>query len=485
MRTAFVSSCALALSLLAGPAQAQLKPAELSEAEVASLAADLDGLLSNKALKDVRVGVHVLDLATGKALYGRKPDAKLNPASNAKIITAAAALDRFGPSHTFKTELWGGKPAAGVLEGDVALVGGGDPFLLWGDLLEMADRARRKGIKVVKGDLVVVDAVFDDQFMPPAYDQKSEEAAYRAPVGGVSVEFSAMTIIIMPGKEGQAPSVSFEPPSTYAIVDNKATTVSTAKEAAREPLSVKLVKEGERTRVVLRGKTHKGASLRKRVDGPSVYAGHTMKEALRAVGIEVEGKVRRGELPEGLRLLARHQSPTMTYLVLSMQKWSNNFMAESLFKALDIGESPATWAGAQGHTRRFLAGAGLAEGSYTLTNGSGLYDANALSAAQFTRLMAYMYGRHDLWPDFETSFAVAGVDGTLGRRMRGTGAHRVLRGKTGTLAQVITLTGVTRARDGRPIAFSILFNDAKGAAWTYRKIQDEIGARLTRLGSGR
>lgn len=453
----------------------------------AELARDIDKILSDKRLKGVRVSVHVRDLHTDKTLYEQHADRKLNPASNAKIITAAAALDRFGPSHTYKTELWGHgkKTGDGQFDGDLALVGGGDPFLEWSHLLEMAERARRKGIKTITGDLLVDDTTFDDVMMPPAFDQKREEAPYRTTVGGVAAAFSAMTVIVSPGKEGKRPAVSFDPPCDYAIIDNKATTVASSRAARKDPLSIKLARDGQRTRVIIRGKTHQGASVRKRVDAPTLYAGHLMKAALKRLGVELKGKVRRAPSPKGGRLLARHKSYTMTYLLVAMQKWSNNFMAEMIFKSLDQGDDPATWAGAQSRVQDFLGKAGLKPGSYKFTNGSGLYDANELSARQLTTLLAYMETRRDLLPDFEASLAVAGVDGTLGRRMRNTRAQGQLRAKTGTLNKVVTLTGVVWTADGRKLAFSILFNQTKGGAWGYRQIQDKIGARLARHGASR
>ena len=488
-RAAGIALLTLGAALLCGQhnLSADSRISKEEQAAMAELKSDLDKILAVKRMKDVKASIHVRDLDTGQTVYEKDPDRQLNPASNAKIITAAAVLDRFGPSHTFKTEIWSDrKDREGTVEGDIVLTGNGDPFLKWNHLLELAERTRRKGVKTVAGDLVVDDTAFDDRFMPPAFDQKNEEAPYRTTVGAVSAEFSAMTVIVAPRKAGQKPSVRFEPPGDYAIVENSAVSVDSAKEAKSKPLAIRLAKGRGRTRVIITGNTHKGATVRKRVDFPTIYAGHLMKEAFRVVGIKVKGAVRRGKRPEGHRLMARHHSYTMTYNILAMQKWSNNFMAEMLYKSLDLNKNgPATWSGAQSRVEKFLGKAGLKPGSYKFTNGSGLYDANRLSARQFTTLLAYMHTRRDILPDFETSFAIAGVDGTLGRRMKDTGAHRVLRGKTGTLNRVVTLTGTVQTKSGRKLGFSILFNNAKGGAWGFRQIQDKIGARLARYGTNR
>lgn len=434
----------------------------------------LSGVLKDKALSGVKMGVHVRDMADGRQLFARDAEQLLNPASNMKIITAAAVLDRYGPAYTYTTEVYGDSRGDSI-QGDLYLSGNGDPFLEWSHLLELAERVRRKGIREVTGDLVVDDSAFDDAFLPPAFEQKNEVAAYRASVSAVAADFGAMTMLVNPGEPGKAPSVSFDPPNDYALITNQATTLEKREEAAKKPLILDLKEENGRSRAILSGTTHTkgGASLRRRVESPSLYSGYLFLQALKTVGIQVKGEVKRGKKDKG-RLLARHQSYTMVYLLGAMQKWSNNFMAEMLFKSLALGDGPATWAGAQQRAGDFLKKAGIKEGSYKITNGSGLYDANELSASQFTQVLHYLQQRPDLLPDFETTLAIAGTDGTLKRRMRGKATQGMSRAKTGTLNRVVALSGYAYTQSGRKVAYSILFNDTKGGAWAYRKIQDDF-----------
>ncbi len=472
----------LAALLLCAPAAAQDPPAkdagEMVEAD--PLTAELDRLLGDKRLKKAKVGACVVDLATGETVYTRNADERLNPASNIKLVTAAAALDTHGTAFTFRTELRGKR--SGKTVQDLYLSGNGDPFLHWDHLLEMAERLRRKGIREVSGDLVVDDTAYDDAFLPPAFDQKSEQAPYRASTAAVSASYSAMTVIIVPGKVGAKPSVSFDPPNDYAIVENSATTVASRKEVGKAQLSVEVRAGKGRTRLIVSGKTWPGggATVRKRVDEPSLYAGYLMKSALESLGITVTGEVRRGPHSGAGTLLAGHSSMSVPVLIGLMQKYSNNFMAEMLFKSLDLGDDAATWAGATEQVQAFLDKAGVARDGYKLTNGSGLYDANELSARQFTTVLAYMAGRADIWPEYLSSFANAGVDGTLAGRMRGTPAAGTARAKTGTLNRVSTLSGYVTSASGRRFAYSVLMNNAPGGAWTYRQIQDKFVATLAR-----
>jgi D-alanyl-D-alanine carboxypeptidase/D-alanyl-D-alanine-endopeptidase (penicillin-binding protein 4) len=446
---------------------------------VDELSQKLDKLLSHKRLAKAEVGVHIVDLDTGTTVYAENEEAQLNPASNIKLITAAAVLDYHGTAHTFRTELLGAREGKTIPK-NLYLRGDGDPFLHWTHLLEMAERLRRKGIREVAGDLVVDDTAFDNEFLPPAFDQRSEEAPYRATTSAVSVSFSAMTVIIRPGKIGEKPRVSFDPPNDYALVVNTATTVKSKKEAKAKPLAVRIKPWKGRTRLILSGgvRAGGGATLRKRVHGPSLYAGHLMKSALASLGIKVTGTVRRGETPKGATLLAGHTSHSTPLLVGLMQKYSNNFMAEMFFKSLDRGKTPATWAGATEKLKNFLDKAGLDRGKYRFSNGSGLYDANTMSARQLTTVLTYMYGRADIWPEYLASFAAAGVDGTLRKRMKDTEAEGTARGKTGTLHDVSALSGYVTTTSGRRLAYAILFNGTSGGAWTFRQIQDKIVATI-------
>lgn len=468
-----------ALLLMTSAALAQDKgEAPKAEAAGSDLETRLDKVLTNKRLKKAKVGVHVVDLDDGSVLYARNEDERLNPASNIKLVTAAAVLDKHGTAFTFRTELRGRRKGKSV--GDLYFKGNGDPFLHWHHLLEMAERLQRKGIREVTGDLVVDDTAYDDAFVPPAFDQKNEQAPYRSTAGAVSASYSAMTVIVYPGKAGQKPTVRFDPPNDYAIVENSATTVANKKEVGKAALGIDIRAAKGRTEVIVTGKTWPGggATVRKRVDAPTIYAGYLMKSALESLGITVKGTVRRGAAQGATTLLAAHTSHATPLLVGLMQKYSNNFMAEMLFKSLDLGDDPASWAGATKEMKRFLDKVGLDRDAYKLSNGSGLYDANSLSARQFTQILLYMSTRHDIWPEYLSSFANAGVDGTLTRRMRGTSAAGVARGKTGTLNGVSTLSGYVTTRSGRRLAYSILFNKAPGGAWTYRQIQDKFVAEL-------
>jgi D-alanyl-D-alanine carboxypeptidase/D-alanyl-D-alanine-endopeptidase (penicillin-binding protein 4) len=181
----------------------------------------------------------------------------------------------------------------------------------------------------------------------------------------------------------------------------------------------------------------------------------------------------------GLRVLSTHESPPLAVVVQDLNKRSNNFMAEQVVRTLgaEIVGRPGTWDKGIEAVSRYLAGAGLAKGSYEMTNGSGLYDSNHFSPQQITAVLRSASRDFRMSAEFLASLAVAGTDGTIAHRMAGTLAERYVRAKTGTLASVSCLSGFAGSPGRVPLVFSILMNDIPNAAEA-RRIQDRVAELL-------
>ena len=148
----------MAALLFGGHPRAERSPAPVAAVQTPSaqpstsrsaLAAELERLLDRRFLKDAKISIHVRDLATGTTVFDRDGSAALNPASNVKLVTTAAALSILGPSHRYETAVKAAPPVDGTIRGDIFLVGGGDPSLLTGDLYELASRLRAQGIGIL------------------------------------------------------------------------------------------------------------------------------------------------------------------------------------------------------------------------------------------------------------------------------------------------------------------------------------------------
>ena len=431
--------------------------------------------------------MHVVDVTTDQVLYSRRADEAFNPASNTKLFTSAAALDVFGPDHTFETRLlvasdadtdWE-QPDDGLLDESLYLEGGGEAFLLFEDFIHWAAKLKLKGIDTIEGDIIVDDRVFDGHYLPPAFGQKDEDASYRAPIGALSVNFNAVSVIVTPAEElGMAPEVRLFPPNAHVEVSNQARTVRGDRQRCR--LTSEPDGEGG-TEIVVRGTIGTEAERtrsRMRIDNPPHYAASVFRRALDMVGVDVEGRLQTGEAPESRHVLIEHESHPLSYVVEAMNKWSNNFMAEQLLRALGHRDGdPSTWERSRTVLERFLDRAKVEREGLEITNGSGLYDANRTSPKQIVQLLEAML-HHPSSPEFVSSLAVAGRDGTLRNRMQDSPAAGALRAKTGTLNRVSALSGYVRTRSGRRLAFSMLFNRTPRRGWLYRPVQDELAATL-------
>ena len=414
-----------------------------------------------------------LDVASGATLAAFDPRGLYNPASNAKLFTAAAALRLLGPSYRYLTGLYGEASNGAVAE--LVLRGSGDPSLRTRDLWEMARALQAAGIRKVAG-LAIDQGYFDARYVPPAFDQQPEEwAAFRAPVAAASLNANSLLFTVRPSKAGQAASVAIDPPG-FTVLEGA---VTTARRGTPEKLGVRLEPNGERLVAHLSGHIPEGGravSLARRVDDPRLVVAYALKEMLREVGVDVTGGVRLGGERQK-RLLVAHRSEPLGELLSALGKDSDNFYAETIFKTLAAEKRgrPGTAEGAAevvGETLRELDAFGE---DVVLKNGSGLFDAARVSPEAIVRLLRAALLDPALGSDFVAQLAIGGVDGTLRSRFRGWSKERAIRAKTGTLASVAALSGYILPPPGRsPIAFAVLASDVPGKIGPARRAIDDF-----------
>ena len=189
-----------AASAIAQAAPAQAAPAPPGTTDV-DLARAVDALVSRRSLSDADIGVSIMEVDTGRVLAAHADHAPLNPASNAKVVTAAAALAMLHGDHRYQTTL-SGTTKSGAVSGNLLLRGHGDPSLATEDLYGLALELRAHGIRRIDGDIVVDQKFHDDQPVPPAFEQKPGEwATFRAPVSAVAVNENTVTLTVKPSHE--------------------------------------------------------------------------------------------------------------------------------------------------------------------------------------------------------------------------------------------------------------------------------------------
>ncbi len=467
---------ALTLAALAGAARAEDdRPRQLTAA--------LSQIVSGSALSSARAGVLVTSLDTGQVVFAQAADELLNPASNVKLFTTAAALARLGPEFRFDTEIYvdGRSPAATPRA--LYVRGKGDPSMTTERLWAVAGALAHLGVRTVK-ELVVDDSYFDAEREGPGFDQEHGDRSYLAPAGALSLDFNNVAIHVAPGsREGEKGRVELEPASEFFQLENRTITV---KASARRRTTPRSTAGGARQRIAVEARLPVGGREQvfyRKIDDPPLYFGYTLKRLLELRGLKI-GKVRRGTVPAEARLLHVAESESLGDVARRLLKTSNNFVAEQILKTLgaEAKGPPGTWPKGVEAVEDFLSELGLARGSYLMKNGSGLNDANRFSARQTVTLLREMWRRFPLMAEFVGALPVAGKDGTIKWRMEGTDAVGHLRAKTGTLESVASLSGYVETRGQERLVFAILVNDYPGRAGPVVRAVDAIGSALAASG---
>ena len=463
-----------------------LAPPTQPSKPIQRLHTEIEAILSDPLLTSSNVGMKVVSLGTGEVLYEKDAKKLYHPASTMKLITAATALIKLGPSYRFHTTLYADPVEGGQTLGNIYLKGRGDPMFDSDDLERMVERLVEMDTKDLQGDIVVDETYFD------AIRRGKGWMWDDGPIGGYFSHLSALTINrngvlvrISPGADGGDPvSVHINPPTQYMQIINEAITVE-----ASEKTRVKMKRKSdpvEENVLMIDGAMAIGQTeMKRRVDvlDPALYCGTLLQEILAKRGVVLQGKVRYGEVPEEAMEIVKHISPSLSRILWEMNKPSDNLIAELLLKTIgaELKGNPGTGQKGLQAINEFLIEIGMDTEGYAIADGSGASRYNLVTASLLTDLLAYMFRDFTVMPEYLASLSVGGVDGTLAWRMRGMSTEGVLRAKTGTLRGVTTLAGYTTTADGEIVVFSILVSNYVGSANPRRILQDKIGDILTRF----
>ncbi len=478
-KVAFVAGALMAVLSFAGVAAPDAGSGG-PEIEAPELQAAVRALASEKSFKDASLSIAVLDVDSGHFLAAYDEHTALNPASNAKLYTAAAALAMLHGDHRFETTLSGTIKGSAVA-GPLVLRGHGDPSLTTADLWTMVEELKAEGVTKVTGDILVDQRFFDEQTTPPAFEQQPNEwAAFRAPVSAVALNENTVTLTVRPTQIGAAAIAAFDPPG-FVEFDGE---VKTA-ESGADTVGLALSPSGSRLSAKLSGAVSEDSRLvryARRVEDPTLLAGYALRALLEEAQIKVSGEVKTGSLKKP-SVLARHQSAPLAEILFALGKQSDNFYAEMVFKSLggEVKARPAKSADAATLVTQWLDKVGANDAGVVIKNGSGLFDSNRTTAASVVNLLRVAYRDSAIAPEFVSQLAIGGVDGTLRNRFRVERARRAVRAKTGTLEDAIALSGYVLGPNGKgTIAFSVIMNHIVGKVAAGRAAADRLVEMIAR-----
>lgn len=412
-----------------------------------------------------------------QVLLDRGSHRKMIPASISKILTASAVLEAFPPGTKLKTTLQTtAKVENGILKGDLYLKGGGDPGFVSENMWFLVNHFKRENVKLIEGDIVVDDTLFDSKRYDESRQSTRVDRAYDSPVGAMSFNWNSINIFIRPGSEvGESAKVFVDPENEYIRLVNKAKTSAGG--------GNKLIIERQRDSkhpgdtIVVSGSLGINAKEQvvfKNITSPDLWSGFNLKSFLEQRGILVKGQVKTGKTPSSARVVAEAESKPIELMVTDMNKFSNNFVAEMLTKLLHSQDGQqGTLNGGIQKIRQHLAGLKIPTDEFEFYNPSGLTRDNLLSSRAMGLLLKKQKQNFQLQPEFLSSLPISGIDGTLKRRLKGTSGERWVRAKTGYLTGVVTLAGYVGCPSGIVGEFSFIFN-GKTDEGKVRQFFDEV-----------
>jgi len=480
-----------------------LLASQLYAAGVKPLTKRIAAVLSDPDLSHGFWGIEVVSLPSGRILYAQNSDKLFTPASNTKLFTTAAALALVGPDYKFHTtvETAGTLDKYGRLSGDLVLVGRGDPNLsgraLPYDLrterndhpiqvLEnLADALVQKGVKYVDGDIVADDSYFAFERYGEGWSQDDLVWGDGAPVSALTINDNVVVVSILPADHiGDRAFVSVTPFADYYRIDNRIITTP----PGTGPRKIYINREPGARSITLWGNMpvdDAGAKEALAIEDPADYAADLFRQLLEQRGVVIYGRTRshhtelaslstvtvtsvasRGggsssaTSPDQRVVLASYQSQPLAEDLTVINKVSQNLHAELLLRLLGREKGNAgTIEGGKEVVRTFLTQqVGISPDEFVFYDGSGLSRENLVTPQAIVQLL--QYAANQPWALlYEGTLPVAGVDGSLADRFKGTPGMGKVQGKTGSLNHVNALSGYATTAKGEKIVFSILTNN--------------------------
>ena len=466
-------------------------------------------LLKKYKITEDNLSVYIRDLNADKPLLEHNIDEMRNPASTMKLLTTYAGLKELGPNFSWRTEVYlrGDMDESGVLDGDLILKGFGDPFLVYENFWKIIKNLRVKGLNVIKGNVIIDNSYFE------LSDHNAEEfdgkpfRVYNAESSALMFNFQATRFLFKPKLSEEEQKKRLEKTKRKKKVRKR------KRKSSREPIGLVEVTpypniigfKFDNQLKLINGKCRRSHSSPKFIKGDDdtlIIKGNYayscgQKFILRTVSLpeehvfnafrdfwtdlkgELHGELRRGKVQSGDERFHTYSSPSLGDQIRLINKWSNNVMTRQLLLTLGAKKfgTPGTLEKGKQAVLDILEeneiDTGAGDQKITLENGSGLSRKALISARQMAGLLETAY-RDAYMPEFISSLAVTGVDGTLVNRFRSDDLRGRSHFKTGTLNFVTTIAGYMLNRKGKRLVIVIQHNGKKTGGGRAKKIQDAL-----------
>ena len=489
-----------------------------------NISTEINSIINKRKLGNTRYGIVVYSTKMNKYIYSHNPQMLLVPASNTKLVTTFTNYNLLKDDKNIKTKIAiDGEIINGVLNGNLYIIGGGDALLSVNDLEIIADEIKRYGINKINGDIIGDESFFDNVYSRFHYSGDKDEVEPTAPISALSLEKNVVNVIVTSGSAaGKSVNVSFKPASSSFKISNSAIvsggttqqnktkkigmnniseengylqiagdimedniyfTAAKGKGKAKttttiNPITVSSGIDSLGQQVFyIRGTLTPNRTYTYRVfiKNPALAVASALKDRLISGGVSVTGKTIKKSNSDDNRntKIIYVFNRNVNEIINVVNKRSDNYLAENIFKLNGAihNSDKNTAKSSSAASIEMLNNNGINTEGFIFNDGSGLSRRNLITADGLMNILIKA-SNSSFAEDFISSLSVASYDGTLKKRMQGSFAEGNLRGKTGTLRNVSSLSGVMNNRNGDTIFFAFIFNG--GSVGIYKQTENEI-----------
>jgi D-alanyl-D-alanine carboxypeptidase/D-alanyl-D-alanine-endopeptidase (penicillin-binding protein 4) len=461
-------------------------PMSISTGSRAGLRAFIDSMADAPEFANAHWGILIVDPARGDTLYSRNAGKLFMPASNMKILTSATAITQLGPDYRYRTTFASrGSITDGTLDGDLLVIGRGDPsvsdHMLKDAMIPLrliADSIARRGIKHVTGRVVPYGNAFPGDVFGYGWTYADFEDSYSAPIDELLFnEGFSVAHIRGAARAGESATVTVGP-AQFPAVRASVMTVERAPGDSGRLTRVRSRKDSTTWQEIITGRigVNDSATIELVHHDPDQAYVAAVAEALTAAGIQIDNNGESGTGP--IDTLATLSSPPLSEILEALMKPSQNQIAEMLFRTIALEKYGAGRPdSAAAAVRAQLAQWGVPPSEAVVRDGSGLSRYDYISPRTVVRIFDAMK-KAPTFQVYYDALPIAGVDGTIRNRMKGTPAENNVHAKTGSVALSRSLSGYVTTADGEMLIFSFLSNNWTVPVRSVERVQDAIAARL-------
>ncbi len=440
-----------------------------ASAHAQAATAGIDEILTRGALARAHWGVHAVDAASGEVLYSRNADQLFVPASNLKLVVAAAGAHYLGGGFVWRTELRAaGQVRNGELHGDLVVHGTGDPGIsgrfaddgMLTVLEAWADSLHARGIRRIAGAVVADQTHWDAQLRSADWEIYDVNWWYAAPVAPLGFNDNAIDFRVAPGPPGAPARITWAPRTADFVFVNRTRTA-----ASGSDYTLDFDRVAGTDTIFAYGELPVDASTRTEyfaVDDPGRYLATVLTEVLEARGIDVAAARGRSiyapaSAPPTTTLFV-WTSPPLPTTIAPILLTSQNWFAEQLLKTIGyaVKGTGSFAAGLEAEAEFLRDVVGIDSSAFVLRDASGLSASNLITPRALTVLARYIR-TSELAERLAPGISVSGESGSL--RARLTDLSGRVQAKTGSIRHVASLSGTVLSDSGREIVFAIVANN--------------------------